>query len=99
MCTYIFEFFIVLKGPGVIHFSQFVQLHQSELGLTQLPKLRLCVISSNILICTRGTFVKLIEDHGIFMPQVPPGWPAVALLEWILLYRQVRQVLLIDLLA
>jgi hypothetical protein len=32
------------------------------------------------------------------MPQVPLERPAVAPLEWILLYRQVLQVLLIDLL-
>ena len=81
MCTYIFEFFIVLIRSSVIHFSQFVQLHQCELGLTQLPKLRLCVISSNILICTGATFVKLIEDHEIFMPRVPLERLAVAPLE------------------
>ena len=49
----VFELLIVLKGSGVIHFSQFVQLLESELGFSKLPNMRLGVVCCNVLIGSR----------------------------------------------
>ena len=59
----VFELFIVLKGSGVIHFSQFVQLLESEFGFSKLPNMRLGIVCCNILIGSRGLVIKLIENH------------------------------------
>ena len=63
MCANVFELLIILKGSGVIHFSQLVQLLESELGFSKLPNMRLGVVCCNILIGSRGLVVKLVENH------------------------------------
>jgi len=60
----VLELLVVLKGSCVIHFSQFVQLLESELGFSKLPDMRLGVVCCNILIGSRGLVVKLVENHA-----------------------------------
>ena len=98
----VFELFIKLKHPSILHFSQFIQLHECEFGLAQLSKVRLGVISCYILICAGTTFVKLVEDHDIFMqhPELVLLPQEAVPLEYFQLYRLVlHQAHLLDLLV
>ena len=57
------EFFFELIGSHIVEAAQFVDLPQCELGLSQISQLRLGVVLTHVLICSRHALVEFVQYH------------------------------------
>jgi len=70
------EFFFVFVRTNIIHFSQLVELSQSQTSFTQIAKLRLTIVVLQVLICFRLFVPEFVEYHNNIIyaaGAAPPG--------------------------